>query len=260
LRRIVPFPARVIFSDGGLMPPQYYPRAAHLIHHVAQVQHEAALAWGIPAERSMMVPCGLSTRQFAQGRPRAELRRQYGIRDETFVILAVSAVKKVHKRVDHIIEEASRLEGDFLLWIDGQPDDADLVEVARRKLGDKCRLSCVPTPSVPDLYHFSDVFVHAALEEGFGLAICEAASAGLPLAIHDSPHFRWLLDDPTMLVDMRAPGQLAAALQAKMSAPPAPKNTQLAAKIAARFDWDVVAPQYLEMYRRAAAMPERDAS
>jgi glycogen synthase len=63
-----------------------------------------------------------------------------------------------------------------------------------------------------------------------------------------------------MLVDMRAPGQLAAALQAKMSAPPAPKNTQLAAKIAARFDWDVVAPQYLEMYRRAAAMPERDAS
>ena len=36
-------------------------------------------------------------------------------------------------------------------------------------------------PDVPDLMHAMDVFVHPALDEGFGLVVCEAMNVGTPV-------------------------------------------------------------------------------
>jgi len=254
LRRLFRYRTRVVFSDGGLMPPQYYPKADH-IHHVAQVQFEAALASGIPHDRMTVIPCGLHCSQFSAAPDRQRVRTAHGISDGTFVILVVAALNRSHKRVDHVIEEVSRVEGDILLWIDGRLEDPTIVDLAREKLGPRCRISHIPTKEVSDLYRLADVFVHGALEEGFGLAITEAASAGLKVLAHDSPHFEWLLGDRECLLDMRVSGALAHRLQqlvGSRSALPY-RNGQLAASIRARFDWDSLGSTYIEMYRKVAA-------
>jgi glycosyltransferase involved in cell wall biosynthesis len=257
LRRIFRYEARVIFSDGGLMPPQYYPRADH-VHHVAQVHFDEALAFGIPERHMTMVPCGLDCGDFAAAADRGSLREKHGISKSTFVILAVTAIKRIHKRVDHIIEEASRLNGDFVLWIDGRVEDPTLLEMARDKLGSRCRITHVASADVPELYHTADVFVHAALEEGFGLAVCEAGAAGLPVLAHDSPHFAWLVGDRDCLVDMDQPNVLTRRLQEMVSANRGNGNRlgHLAKRIRDRFDWGSVGPSYMAMYRKVAAMEQ----
>lgn len=201
-----------------------------------------------------MVPCGFHSTQFSAPMDRAALRSKHGIAGDTVVILAVSAVKRVHKRVDHIVSEVARVKGDVLLWIDGKPEDAALAGAARATLGSRCRITHVPTSGVPELYHLSDVFVHAALEEGFGLALCEAAAAGTIVLAHDSPHFRWLLGPGRNTVDMSAPGALAERLQELADMPVRLRDRERgnAATVKQRFDWSVIAPQYKELYRKVA--------
>src|SRR5690606_32270636 len=141
------------------------------------------------------------------------------------------------------------VEGDVRLWLDGKPEEAAVVELARKRLGSRVRITHVPSEQVPALYHAADVMVHAALEESFGLAIVEAACSATPVLAHDAPHFAWLLDGRDRLVDMRAEGALAARLREVAAAPDreAQQARSLARAMRGRFDWNVLAPQYVEM-------------
>ena len=250
LQSIVRFNGRLLLTNGCCMPTKYYPRETH-IHHVAEPLYREAVDEGIPASRMTLAPCGIHASRFERKTSRQELRARYGIRPETFVILAVTAVKKAHKRVDHIIEEVSRLEGDVLLWIDGNPEDPTVPELARRKLGDRCRITHVRSDDIGDLYHAADVMVHAALEESFGLAIVEALSTGLTVLTHHSPHFEWLTGARDGLVNMETPGALAERLTRVRAAGEKDSAADGArAERARRFDWSSLVPQYLEMYRK----------
>jgi len=253
LRQMTRFPARLIFTDGGLMPPQYYPRADH-IHFVAEDHFRNALAFGMPANHLSLIPCGFHSRRFPAEVDRSALRQKYGISNDTFVILSVSALNRHHKRVQHIIDEVSRMSGDFFLWLDGRAEDSSLAGMAREKLGDRCRITHVPSEEVAELYGVADVFVHAATEEAFGLAICEAAASGTMVLVHDSPHFQWLIGDRDCLIDMKMTGALAEKLRRLASHRAHERKPSLAASIRNRFDWDIVAPRYIEMYRNVAGM------
>jgi glycosyltransferase involved in cell wall biosynthesis len=244
----------LLFTEGSVMPPRYYPRVDH-IHHVAQVAHSAAIAHGIPPHKMTLLPCGLHADRFPILEDKQALRQLHGIAPGTFVVLAVCAVKRDHKRVDHIVNEVAKLEGDVLLWLDGNPEDATVVELARDRLGPRVRITHVPSAEVASLYRVADVMVHAALEESFGLAIIEAACSGTPVLVHDAPHFEWLLGDRGGLIDMQSEGALAARLRAIVAAREhevAVART-LANHVRSRFDWQALVPQYLEMYTRLAA-------
>jgi glycosyltransferase involved in cell wall biosynthesis len=254
VKRLARLGSRILFTEGSVIPPDLYPRVDH-IHHVAHDLHASALAHGIATGAMTLIPCGVRTSRFPVLDDKAELRRHYGIAPETFVILAVSAVKREHKRVDHIIEEASRLEGDVLLWLDGNPEEGSVVELARQRLGKRVRITHVPSSEVASLYRVADVLVHAALQESFGLAIVEAACSGTPVLAHDTPHFEWLLGDRSRLVDMQARGMLGARLRAIAAAREreAAAARALAGVLRPRFDWAGLVPGYLEMYARVAA-------
>ena len=253
LKRITGFRARLIWTDGCLWPPALYPAKAH-VHHVARELYEEALAAGVAQSRVTLVPCGIHAERFAATVGKRELRAKHGIAEETFVIAAVSAVKRHHKRVDHVIEEVSELEGDILLWIDGKPEDPDLPELARRKLGKRCRITYVASSEVGEIYNLADVMVHAALEESFGLVVIEALSTGVPVLAHDSPHFRWLIEDREYLIDMRERGRLTQRLRELMANRGAkPERAQARAALArSRFDWMFLREQYVDMYRKVA--------
>ncbi|HEX5129360.1 MAG TPA: glycosyltransferase family 4 protein [Usitatibacter sp.] len=254
-KRVARLRSRLLFTEGSVMPPRYYPRVDH-IHHVAQSAHAAALAHGVTPARMTLVPCGLRVDRFPLEDDKRELRARFGIAASTFLVLAVSAVKREHKRIDHIVGEVARLPGDVLLWIDGNPEDAQLVAQARERLGSRLRVTHVPSSEVAELYRAADVFVHAALEESFGLAILEAACCGTPVLVHDTPHFAWLLGDRSGLVDMRADGALAARLgEVARNRDAERANARARAQaIRRRFDWRELAPQYLRLYASACGM------
>lgn len=255
LQRLFRFRTRLLLTNGCCMPPQYYPRVSH-VHHVAEVFYQESVAMGVPEFHLTFVPCGIHAEYFETNLSRQELRRKHGISEDTFVILAVTAVKRKHKRVDHIIEEVSRLGGDILLWIDGNPEDPSIPKLARAKLGTRCRITHLPSTELPELYHLADLMVHAALEESFGLAIVEALSTGRMVLTHDSPHFEWLVQDRACLVDMSTPGKLTGRLRELMGrrADLVDGAQDRAAMARQRFDWGSLTPAYIEMYRKVAAL------
>lgn len=256
IERVLPVVAprsRLLYTNGTAWPVHLCPRRAR-IHHVQQGSYQAALAAGDPPERNVLVPCGIHPSAFEVAEDREALRARHGLAPDQFVVLVVAAVKRVHKRVDHVIEEVAGLDGKVLLWIDGPPEDPEVVELARKRLGSRCRISYVPSHQVGELYKAADAMAHAALDESFGLTVVEAMSTGLPVLAHDSPHFEWLAGSREPLVDMSRPGALRERLAALMAAhgrtPHAARPG--AERVRARFDWRRLRDDYRALYEGTA--------
>jgi glycosyltransferase involved in cell wall biosynthesis len=252
LLRITPGGPRLLYTNGTAWPIHLCPRRAH-VHHVQIGSYRAALAAGDPVQRNTLVPCGIHARRFDAAARRAALRQQHGLAESTLVVLVVAAVKRVHKRLDHVITEVCGLEGDFLLWIDGKPEEPDLADLARSRLGPRCRVTHVASAEVGQLYAMADLFVHAALEESFGLAIVEALSTGLPVLVHDSPHFEWLVGSREPLVDMSRAGALRERLSAAIAGGAEERSDLRAAAARQRYDWPRLRQDYQALYEAVAA-------
>ena len=257
LRRLLGLRFRLLYTHGVTMPPGDYPPADHL-HHVAIGPHAEALEAGIAADSMTVVPCGFYPERFEVQASKQALRQAHGVAHDTFVILSVAALNRGHKRSHHLIDEAAQLDGNFLLWLDASMDqgEPDLIEHARQRLGARCKISHVPSAQVGELYRMADVFAHASVFESFGLSIVEAASTGLPVLIHDAPHFRWLVPQPGAWVDMTAPGALAQRWRALMA-----DRSQLAAlgaagQVRARFSWHQLRADYVALYHHVAGLPQ----
>ena len=253
-QRVLPLHGRILFTEGSALTPADYPRVDHL-HLIAQTTFDRAVAHGIPSSKMTLVPSGVHTGRFALDRTSAELRRKHGVAEDTFVVLAVSALRRSHKRVDYIIDEFSKLEGDVLLWLDGHVEEPDLAEIAAARLGKRCRITHVPSGQVAELYGLADVMVHASLREAFGLSVVEALSSGVMVLAHRSDHFEWLVGDRDCLIDMSIPDSLASSLR-KLAANRSTlcrRSPERAARARLHFDWDQVAPEYIRMYHKVAA-------
>ncbi len=261
MRRIFGGNFRLLYTEGCAMPPGDYPPADH-VHHVAMQAYTDAEAHGYAGKDMTMIPCGIVSERFATPKSRAELRREHGVPEDAFVILSVAAINRTQKRIDHLIDEVARLPGDkHLLWLDGSFDHGDpsLLEYGRARLGARLRFTHVPSDRVGELYALADVMVLASIIESFSLAVAEATIAGTPVLAHDSPHFRWLVRDESMLVDMQQPGALASRLAALREHARFPGDTAASSAGArSRFDWQAVAPQYIDLYAKVTRLAQRD--
>lgn len=257
LRRLFGMRFRLLFTHASSMKPADYPPVDHL-QEVAQVTYDLALQGGLNPRAMSLVPLGVFPEDFDVVKSKEELRREYGVPAQTFVILSVAAINRNQKRIDLLIDEAAKLEGDFLLWLDGSFDqgDPDLVDHARSRLGERCRITQVPSSKVGELYRLADVMAHTAAFEAFGLSIVEAASVGLPVLVDDQPHFRWLLPNREAWVDMAAPGALAGRLAFLMANPQALAAVQCRESVRQRFAYSVLRDDYKAMYARVAELPE----
>lgn len=249
---------RLLFTNGftnwSAIPADCSRWADH-IHCVTPAASENAQQAGIPLERLTMLPPGVELQRFVTPLDRDELRRRYDLPSNTFVILSVASLNRQHKRVDYLIEEVAKLEGNSLLWLDGSlhPDgDPTLLELATARLGPRFRHTHVPSDRVGELFKLADVMVSAALYETFGMALVEAMCCGLPVVAHDSPHFRWLLGGSEHLVDMRSSGNLETRLAELMRHPPRLGRTVNGTNVLRRFGWNQLKSGYLEMYKRLA--------
>lgn len=117
----------------------------------------------------------------------------------------------------------------------------------------------VPDAELAGWYAAADAFVLPSTEEGWGLAVLEALSAGLPVVVSDIPVFKeYLVDGRTALLATAGDSTaLAAAMHRVMT--DAPLRRELAAagpRAAARFTWSACAEQHVEIYRRVTAGQE----
>ena len=252
---------RILFSNGGPYPGPF--PYADLVHHLTQDAVDSGLAHGEPADRSMRIPYGFEFRPratpLAVPDKRAR-RRALDLPEDRSIVVAVGALDLGHKRYDHLIAEVARLGDDrpFLLCLGQESHESDTVrQLATDALGvDGFATRTVPHGEVQDHCDAADVFALASLVEGFPHAYVEGADAGIPCIVNDFPVAHEVLGPWGHYVDMRASGVLAIALQRALQ-PGATDGTAQVSWIRARYAWDVLAEDYVELIERAAVIDPR---
>lgn len=250
---------KLLYTEGAGQPAPNYPPADH-IHQVARLTYDEAREFGIPPHFLTLIPGGIYEDRFESTLTKEQLRSKYGVDQDTMVILSVAAINRGHKRIDYLINEFANLEGNILLWMDGSMDqgEPDLCLIAKQTLGDRCRITKVPSEDVGELYRLADLFVHTAVKESFGLAIVEAATTGTPLLVHDGPHFNWLIDNPACWSDMSQQGLLAQRLQEIISEPKILEKMGCKVSSRKRYLWKNLKSEYLDLYQHMANLQKEE--
>ncbi len=100
----------------------------------------------------------------------------------------------------------------------------------------------VGDPELAALYATATVVVVPSLDEGFGLPVVEALTAGGRLAVSDIPAFRWVAKDSVRYFRPEDVADIGRALRSAVDEPVRPPGTQA---LAERFSWktsaDVIA-------------------
>jgi glycosyltransferase involved in cell wall biosynthesis len=165
-------------------------RGAGACLYIGQNNRAFYSSMGVPAARLRPAHYSVDAGYFraAAGGPeeRRRLRHQYGVGDDTCVVIA-SAKAIVRKRLDDAIRAVGRLGPDVVLWILGDgPLRSRLEELARREApGRVVWHGFVNQSRVPPLLAAADVFVMPSQDEPWGLSVNEAMAVGLPAICSD---------------------------------------------------------------------------
>lgn len=231
---------------------------------VTEVWREILAAdYGVDAD---VVPNGVDVARYASGSPSraAELRASVGATRRP-LLLAVGGLEP-RKGSDHLVRAVAALRrrsgiDPVLAVLGGHSFQdyraySDAVRAELPRLGlepgrDVVEVGTVPDADMPCWYRAADALAFPSVKEGFGLAVLEAMSAGLPVVTSDLPVFREYLvpDRDALLVPVGDVDALADALLAALT--DEPLRARLVAggsRVARRFTWHASARRHLEIY------------
>jgi glycosyltransferase-like protein len=109
----------------------------------------------------------------------------------------------------------------------------------------------VADAELPSWFAAADVFAFPSTKEGWGLAVLEAMSAGVPVVASDLPVFREYLTPgrDALLVPVDDPDALAGALTSVLSDSRLAQRLRAAGRtVAARFTWEATAAEHQAIY------------
>jgi glycosyltransferase-like protein len=216
--------------------------------------------------RPSVVPNGVDVARYASGSAAraAELRASVGATDRP-LLLAVGGLEP-RKGSDNLVRAVAAIRrrsgpGPVLAVLGGHSfqdyrayHDAVLAELPRLglELGrDVLEVGTVPDMDMPAWYRAADALAFPSVKEGFGLAVLEAMSAGLPVVTSDLPVFREYLvaGRDALLVPVGDVDALADALLAVLT--DSRLRTALAGAgrtVTRRFTWAESARRHLAVY------------
>ena len=216
--------------------------------------------------RAGVVPNGVDVVRYASGSPRraAELRASVGAADRP-LLLAVGGLEP-RKGSDNLVRALAavrRRSGaepvlavlgghsfqDYRAYSDAVR--ADLPRLGLELGRDVIEVGTVPDADMPSWYRAADALAFPSVKEGFGLAVLEAMSAGLPVVTSDLPVFREYLVPgrdallaPVGDVDALADALLAVLTDERLRGALAAAGQELVR----RFTWAESARRHLEVY------------
>ena len=115
-------------------------------------------------------------------------------------------------------------------------------------------LGTVPDAELPGWYAAADVLAFPSTKEGWGLAMLEAMSAGLPVVASDLPVFREYLRPgrDALMVPVNDAAALATALATVLDDRPLAERLRSAGRaVCARFTWASSAAEHQKIYAMA---------
>ena len=264
-RSLMGVPFRLLFSNGGPCHPPF--DRCDFVHQVAPFYLNEAIAAAESPAKHFLVPYGIrvpAPPDMTTDEQRA-LRGKLGLPLDRRIVLSVGWISRQHKRMDYVIEETARLPSPrpFLLLLGAVDERSDsVVDLGNHLLGpENFDVRSVPYEQVGDFYRAADVFVLGSLVEGFGRVYLEALMHGLPTIGHCHSVMEYVLGNAGVLADLSQPGNLAAVLAeelARQADAGMLESWQRWESVRSRFGWEVLRPQYMEMFRAVAdrrAMP-----
>lgn len=144
--------------------------------------------FGVPEERLALFPYAVDVEAFRRGSDlspakRALARARLGIPEDDRVLLSVAKLNPREAPWDLLRAFARRYESDRWIVIAGDGPERPALETFARERGLErvVFLGYVPYPELPALYAISNLFLHPAREERWGVSVQEALACGLPV-------------------------------------------------------------------------------
>ncbi len=258
-RRMGLMKAPTVLAHGTEEPLRFLEKI-DFVQHLAPFHLEEARQAGCHKEGWIAIGNSVDTEVFKPRRGH-DLRARYGIKNDSFVVVSVAAVKSHHKRIDYLIREVADFRQatgrDMQLVIAGaRTGETDgLTAMGRGMLGEAVHfLLDQPHERMPEIYGLGDIFVLCSLKEMMPIALLEATASGLPCLVSTHPVVKWMIGPGGEGIHMERPGALSSALKAYLDPQYRRAKGEAARRHALKnFSKEVIVKQYLAMYRDVLA-------
>ena len=251
---------RLIYHNGGPCSPPFV--RTDYVQQLSPLYYQEAIEYGESSAKHFQVPIGIDVGEPVSrltNEARDALRTRLGLPLDRPVVLSVGWIRSNHKRMDYLIREIAQLPRPrpYLVML-GQQDEGSraIAALAKEALGgDNYTIRTVAQPDVSPYYEASDIFVLASLVEAFGIVYLEALLHGLPTIGHRHPVIEYVLGSAGILGDLSQPGNLASILEEQLDLLTLVSDETVRRRwesVRDRFSWEVLRPQYAEMFRACA--------
>lgn len=225
-----------------------------------QTRDDLVARYGVPAERIVVVPHGVS-RSMRTPTPDdiAAVRARYRLPARFVLGVGTMQPRKNFGRLASAVRDLRSAGRDVSLVLtgrDGWCADRVEAELAASGLGDGLlRPGYVPASDLPALYAAADVFAFPSLFEGFGIPALDAMACGAPVLAANAAALPETCGDAALLVDPRDVGAIAAGLATLLDFDPTARAAWIARgrAHAARYDWDTSARRTRDVLLAVAA-------
>jgi glycosyltransferase involved in cell wall biosynthesis len=264
-RRLRLVRTKVILAHGTEEPFEFQRKITYL-QHLAPWHLEEAKTAGYWKPTWTAIPNFIDTERFSPGYS-GTLRSELGIPPEAIVVLSVAAIKRGHKRGDHVVRELAKLramQSDLPVYLvvagGWESETEEVMAEGKRLLGERVKfLVRFPRSRMPELYRAADVFTLGSLKEMMPIALLEATASGLPCIVNAHPVMEWMIGPGGWAIDMARDGELAAALARLIGRPSLCKGLGESARrhCVENFGKDAVLDQIVRYYEFAAGRTAR---
>ena len=218
--------------------------------------------YGLPRERIVMIPCGVSDDFRPVHDPIAweGLRRRIGLHVEPFILFVGGAdPRKNHATLARALRQrASELRNYGVVFVGDQAHQFGSYEETIRACGLERRAVCpgrVPVEDLRLLYSNADLFVFPSIYEGFGMPVLEAMACGAPVITSNTTSLPEVAGEAAVLVNPLDEKELGEAMVRVLS------DRKLAEDLRAKgmdrvkqFTWERAAEQTLTVYREVVGL------
>lgn len=223
---------------------------------------------GVNEEHIYAIPNGVDIRRFSQEVDKSEVRKKFGIDQDSFCFIAVGRnhPKKNYRtliQAAEILRNKTNKKFQVVIVGRGVLDLLPLVEELQLtktvRLIDEIGQHGVLAGEMPDLpavdlvnlYKSSDAFSFPSMMETFGISIVEAMAAGLPVLVGDAPGCRDIVRGGQDGLMAPPEDSSAFAMQMYNIVEQETLRSSLSVKSLKRaedFSWDAIVDRYCELY------------